>query len=100
MDLLERHDQLEELARCARLAGGGTGKLIFVSGEAGAGKSVLIEQFIAGPARTFSSFFGHCDALETSRVLGAVFDIFVAMGRSHAALPTLPAREQLFTELL
>ena len=46
MDLLERQEQLDELLRLLREAGKSAGKVAFVRGEAGAGKSTLVEQFV------------------------------------------------------
>lgn len=37
MELLERQSELDDLTRLLRDAGSGTGKMAFVSGEAGAG---------------------------------------------------------------
>jgi predicted ATPase len=44
MRLLERESQLEALAQYAREAGAGQGRLVLVSGEAGVGKSSLLER--------------------------------------------------------
>src|SRR5580704_3790342 len=101
MQLLERQSHLDELARRLRESGQDAGKLVFVSGEAGAGKSALIEEFAAQSAPIASTFWGHCDALDTSRVLGAVIDLFMATAASDIkASPALPERELLFTQLL
>jgi len=83
MDLLERQTQLEELARHLREAGTSAGKIVFISGEAGAGKSVLVEQFAQQAARAARVLWGHSDALETSRVLGPVNEVLAGL----SALP-------------
>jgi tetratricopeptide (TPR) repeat protein len=101
MDLLERQTQLGELARLLREAGTSAGKIAFVSGEAGAGKSVLMEEFVQQSGRAPRALWGHSDALQTSRVLGPVNEVFAATtlspGASHE---TDLSREQLFSRLL
>ena len=44
MQLLERESHLASLAEYARDARGGDGRLVLVAGEAGVGKSALVEQ--------------------------------------------------------
>jgi DNA-binding CsgD family transcriptional regulator/tetratricopeptide (TPR) repeat protein len=100
MELLERQTQLEELARHLREAGTSAGKVVFVSGEAGAGKSVLVEQFAQQAPRAARVLWGHCDALETSRVLGPVNEVLAGL----SALPGTAResgvpREHLFSGL-
>ena len=46
--LLERQDQLDALAHYWADAKGGRGRLVLVGGEAGVGKTALIEEFIGG----------------------------------------------------
>jgi ATP/maltotriose-dependent transcriptional regulator MalT len=99
MELLERQTELEELARLLREAGTGAGKVALVSGEAGAGKSALVEKFAqsSGAARVF---WGHCDALQTSRVLGPVNEVVAGMSLLPDALrESGPSRELLFSRL-
>ena len=99
MELLERQTELEELARLLREAGMGAGKVALVSGEAGAGKSALVEIFAqsSGAARVF---WGHCDALQTSRVLGPVNEVVAGMSLLPDALrESGPSRELLFSRL-
>jgi DNA-binding CsgD family transcriptional regulator/tetratricopeptide (TPR) repeat protein len=101
MDLLERNPQLEELARHLRAARSGAGKIVFICGEAGAGKSVLVEQFTRQSHGDVPVLWGHCDALQTSRVLGPVSEVVTGL----ALLPDAPlqptvAREMLFPWLL
>ena len=47
MHLLERQDQLEVLNRCFQNARGASGKLVLIAGEAGFGKSSLVERFVS-----------------------------------------------------
>src|SRR5271168_4183743 len=96
MDLLERQEQLDELTRLLREAGRGAGKAAFVRGEAGAGKSTLVEQFVRGSAGAAVVYWGHCDALQTSRVLGPVKELAAEAGSARDS--ELP-REKLFSRL-
>jgi len=100
MDLLERQSQLDELAQHLRERAGGAGKIVFVSGEAGAGKSSLVEKFSQQVPRGTHVLWGHSDALQTSRVLGPVNELIAGL----SLLPDTPrepgmAREQLFSRL-
>ncbi len=95
MHLLERQEQLDELSRLLREAGKNVGKVAFVRGEAGAGKSALVEQFASLVAGT-PVYWGHCDALQTSRVLGPVKELAAEAGSAlHSELP----RDKLFSKL-
>jgi hypothetical protein len=100
MDLLERQTQLEELTRYLHDAGTRAGKIAFVGGEAGAGKSALVEHFATRASSSARVLWGHCDALQTSRVLGPVNEVIAGLsvlpGGSQA--PGL-SREQLFSRL-
>jgi DNA-binding CsgD family transcriptional regulator len=101
MDLLERQTQLGELARLLREAGSSAGKIAFVSGEAGAGKSVLMEEFVQQSGRAPRVLWGHSDALQTSRVLGPVNEIFARTTLSPGPPPESDlSRELLFSRLL
>ena len=100
MDLLERQAQLEELTRYLHDAATRAGKIVFVGGEAGAGKSSLVEHFAQQACRTTRVLWGHSDALQTSRVLGPVTEVATGLsqlpGGSQAAGLS---REQLFSYL-
>lgn len=100
MDLLERQTQLEDLAQHLREAGTCAGKIAFVSGEAGAGKSALVEQFAHQAPRGTCVLWGHCDALQTSRVLGPVNEVAAGLSLSGTARESGGSREQLFSRLL
>ena len=79
--LLEREPALEALASALGEAAAGEGRVALVYGEAGIGKTSLVEHFTrtrvgaqprAGAARTL---WGACDSLLTPRPLGPVYDI-------------------------
>ncbi|MEP6885477.1 MAG: AAA family ATPase [Gammaproteobacteria bacterium] len=100
MELLERQSELDDLTRLLRDAGSGTGKMAFVSGEAGAGKSALVEQFAFQSADTARVLWGHCDALQTSRVLGPINEVVAGMALLPGASPESGLeRDQLFSRL-
>jgi predicted ATPase len=95
MDLLERQGQLDELSRLLREAGKSAGKVVFIRGEAGAGKSSLVEQF-ANHTAGAPVYWGHCDALQTSRVLGPVKELAAEVG---SVLDSELPRDKLFARL-
>ncbi|MFL6098597.1 MAG: AAA family ATPase [Actinomycetales bacterium] len=85
MRLLERESQLAALAEYAGEAAGGHGRLVLLSGEAGVGKSTLVEQLqdswtAAHPGTRW--YWGACDGLFTPRPLGPLQDIASSMGGS------------------
>ena len=100
MRLLERDSSLASLAEYAREARGGEGRLVLVTGEAGVGKSALVEQLqIDMPAARWS--WGACDGLFTPRPLGPLFDIAAQLGGELLDLRRARAsREELFDALL
>jgi DNA-binding CsgD family transcriptional regulator len=100
VDLLERQAQLAELAQYQREAANGAGKVAFVSGEAGAGKSALVEQFTQQLPRSLRVLWGHSDALQTSRVLGPVNELALGLSLSGTAQDSAASREPLFSRLL
>jgi DNA-binding CsgD family transcriptional regulator len=75
MHLLERQQQLETLNRCLQEARAASGKLVFVAGEAGLGKSSLVERFVSEHRRDVRTLWGACDALSTPRALAPVHEI-------------------------
>jgi DNA-binding CsgD family transcriptional regulator len=99
MDLLERHSQLEELTRHLQDAGARAGKIAFVAGEAGAGKSALVEHFAQQSGRAARVLWGHSDALQTSRVLGPVTEIAAGLSSAGRDPAAGSSREQLFAHL-
>jgi ATP/maltotriose-dependent transcriptional regulator MalT len=101
MEILERQVELEALGRHLREVSAHAGRLVFICGEAGIGKSTLVEQFIHKSPRATRVLWGHCDALETSRVLGPLNEVIAGMGISRNTSPAATAsRERLFPEVL
>jgi DNA-binding CsgD family transcriptional regulator len=100
MRLLDRESPLAALTEYAGQARQGHGRLVLVAGEAGVGKSALVESFAAGLADARWSW-GACDGLFIPRPLGPLFDLAGQLGgelleRCQAGAP----REQLFGALL
>ena len=78
MSLLERHLQLDALVAYAAEVASGDGRLVLVAGEAGVGKSSLVEAAeTAVPARWL---WGRCDGQFTPRPLGPVVEVAEELG--------------------
>jgi predicted ATPase len=103
MGLLEREEPLASLVACGDEARLGQGRLVLVAGEAGVGKSALVERFTAGLTGA-RCYLGACDGLFTPRPLGAFLDIAGEIGGELAELAgrfdASAEREELFSLLL
>jgi tetratricopeptide (TPR) repeat protein len=100
MHLLERQEQLEILGRCLREARAGAGKLVLVAGEAGLGKSSLVERFASDHRLDAQALWGACDGLATPRALAPVHEIAVQTSVLHGrATPGDESRDWLFRAL-
>ncbi len=75
MDLLERGEFLAELEKSFGDVASGNGRVVLVSGEAGIGKTSLVEQFAETQKTHGRILWGACDALFTPRPLGPLYDI-------------------------
>src|SRR5688572_19411257 len=75
MDLLEREQFLEELEAIFAEVVEGHGRFVLVSGEAGIGKTSLVERFAETYHKQARVLWGACDALFTPRALGPLYDI-------------------------
>ena len=100
MQLLERESPLASLAGYASEARGGDGRLVLVAGEAGVGKTALVERLQADmPDARWS--WGACDGLFTPRPLGPLFDLGDQLGGAlGASCRAGAARDELFRTLL
>jgi DNA-binding CsgD family transcriptional regulator len=101
MDLLERESILSELDALLRDAAAGSGRIAAVAGEAGVGKTSLVEHFSARHARTARTLRGLCDSLATPRPLGPVHDMAAqTSGPLADALRAGVGRDGVFSALL
>jgi len=100
MRLLERENALRSLSEYAGQAMAGAGRVLLVAGEAGAGKSSLLEQFeVETPKARWLR--AACDGLFTPRPLGPLFDLAEQLGGPLLdAARSGAAREALFSAVL
>jgi DNA-binding CsgD family transcriptional regulator/tetratricopeptide (TPR) repeat protein len=99
VNLLERDDLLADLDERRRSAGrGGGGALVWLAGEAGAGKSAVVRALAARrPGRVLT---GGCDALSTPRPLGPLHDMAADVPALAAALLGNRSRHEAFSTFL
>jgi DNA-binding CsgD family transcriptional regulator/tetratricopeptide (TPR) repeat protein len=100
MELLEREHFLRALDDYAVDAAAGSGRLVLLSGEAGVGKTALLEAFREqrGDLRWWWSA---CDGSFTPRPLGPLFELaFAAGGRLLALCAEDADRRELFAAFL
>lgn len=88
MDLLEREDLLVQLDTVLNEVASGNGRLVFISGEAGIGKTSLVESFVANQKKRARVLWGSCDALFTPRPLGPLY-VLKFLGRRVARINAL-----------
>ena len=73
--ILEREQELAELRAAAGKAAGGAGSVVLIVGEAGIGKSSLVEAVPSVLPDGSRLLVGYCDDLATPRVLGPLRDL-------------------------
>lgn len=100
MDLLERETILDDLGQAWRRAASGSGTLVLLAGEAGAGKTALLRRFVAELGADAAVLLGQCDALSTPRPLGPLFDIADAEPSLRRLLAADAPRDTLFRAVL
>ncbi len=100
MRLLERESQLVALSQYADDARRGHGRLVLLSGEAGVGKSAILEQ-LAHELTEDRWIWSACDGLFTPPALGPLLDVAGQLGGDlTAALRAEVPRGELFATLL
>jgi DNA-binding CsgD family transcriptional regulator/tetratricopeptide (TPR) repeat protein len=77
--LLEREQQLAALGDALDDARTGRGRMLLVRGEAGIGKTALVDRFCAD-VRGVRVLVGYCDPLATPRPFGPILDITDRLG--------------------
>jgi DNA-binding CsgD family transcriptional regulator/tetratricopeptide (TPR) repeat protein len=101
MPLLERESALDALGGWFAEARAGRGRLVLVAGEAGVGKTALIDEFAVRHRQAARVLWGGCDPLTTPRPLGPLADVAPALGgRLDQLLRDEAPREVLFGALL
>ena len=80
-DLVERDEVLKTLQALLASSATSSGQVAVVSGEAGLGKTSLLETFASGVDQGVTVAWGRCDDLFTPRQLGAFNDIAGSLGR-------------------
>jgi DNA-binding CsgD family transcriptional regulator/tetratricopeptide (TPR) repeat protein len=100
MELLERGSCLGALDEYATDAAAGRGRLVLITGEAGIGKTALVDAFReARPELTW--LWGACDGGFTPRPLGPLFEMASGRGGRLRELCSQDAdRNELFAEFL
>ncbi|MGH3444587.1 MAG: ATP-binding protein [Nocardioidaceae bacterium] len=100
MPILEREAHLASLQQYADEARAGAGRLVLVSGEAGVGKSTLVEQ-LQRDIPDARWCWGRCDGLFTPRPLAPLYDAAEQLGDGLADLCARSApRNELFSAVL
>jgi DNA-binding CsgD family transcriptional regulator/Tfp pilus assembly protein PilF len=82
MELVERDGFLTMLRSHFEDVNEGEGRCVFVSGEAGIGKTSLIKAFCNEVKSKCNIYQGICDALFTPRPLAPLYDVLLQLGRS------------------
>lgn len=100
-NLLERDQFLLALDELLRQAAEGRGRIAMVSGEAGIGKTSLVERFLERRQSATRVLWGACESLFTPRPLGPLYDIAQhAQTSLRALLEGEPNRATLFAAVL
>ena len=101
MTLLERSTQLDALSWHLQEAAAGRGRLVLIGGEAGVGKSTLVDAFCASIEPHAQVLRASCDALSTPGPFGPLLDIGPALGIDTMSLfARNPRRDELFYTVL
>jgi predicted ATPase len=102
MEILERGPVLIDLSRLLREAEKGAGRLVFLGGEAGIGKTVVVRRFREMVQDSVRFLHGACDPVSTARPLAPLLDLAEQLDRPdwRDALETVGQRDQVFRALV
>src|SRR4051794_21444512 len=97
MELIERDGFLQLLQTQFNNVANGEGHCVFVSGDAGIGKTALVKAFLKQQDDDCLIYQGACDALFTPRPLAPLYDILWQVNKNRWAVsPTQEERSALF----
>ena len=100
MELFERSGYLDMLQKQFDRTSEGEGHCIFISGEAGLGKTSLIKAFCRDNETNCNIYQGACDSLFAPRPLAPLYDImWQVTGSLHNMEHSLEDRSRLFSEI-
>ena len=100
MELIERGEFLDRLQSKLKEVSAGEGHCVFVSGEAGIGKTTLVKAFCKELRTRCAIFQGTCDALFTPRPLAPLYDILLQTGSTLPEnTPNIVDRSLFFTRV-
>ena len=100
MELIERDGFLALLQTQFKNIAEGEGHCVFVSGEAGIGKTALVKAFCKQQQDDCKIYQGACDALFTPRPLAPLYDIIWQVNKDlWPASHTIEERSELFSEI-
>ena len=100
-NLLERDHYLDQLSILLHTVTTGNGRTVLIAGEAGIGKTALVEQFVSQHCSSARQLWGACEAFFTPRPLGPLYDIALqAGGRLSMLMLNDAERPTLFTAFL
>ncbi len=98
--LLERESHLTKLAHCVSNAQSGRGGVVLIAGEAGVGKTSLMQAF-NNEQSMGTVCWGMCDALFTPQALGPVYDIALSLSAKTRDMAVQTANSsELFPAIL
>jgi DNA-binding CsgD family transcriptional regulator len=81
MELVERAEFLDKLQlQFQNISAAGEGHCMFISGEAGIGKTSLIKKFCSDLKKRCNIYQGTCDALFIPRPMAPLYDILLQLG--------------------
>jgi len=99
-ELLERESALRTLAAALARAGVEDGRVVLLGGEAGVGKTALVDRFCALHGHATRVLAGACDALFTPRPLGPFLEIAEDVEPLRATLARDGRPHEVVTSLL
>ena len=99
-DMLLEREQLLEALRARLAEADRTGSLVLIAGEAGAGKTSLVNAFASSLDRSTLVLRGACDPLTTPRPLSPLHDFAIDPEGGLSPITAERDRMEIFTEVL